>query len=117
MSDYVLVQVRDFPLELRTALATQAEERNVPMGRVAVEILADACHMPDVVNDMNWRQHYRGSENVSDFSFRMPPKLHRKTRMEAARNGATVRGIVISILSAHYGLGEQPATRRTPERA
>lgn len=85
--------------DLRRELEAEAEERNTTLNDIAGEILA--AHY-----GLTWRQSgARYSSVAAQFKLRVPEPLHRKIRQEYARYpDRTVRGIVLSILAAHYDI-------------
>lgn len=95
------------PDELRAALDREAAEENVTLNDVAGSILSEHFGIAWEISGKPYRVM------ASQFKLRVPEELHLKLRMTAALDkGTVVRGIVISVLSNHYGLETVSPTRR-----
>lgn len=109
MSSRVEIVVQDVPAELRAALVADAAARNVSINEAAVAPLAE--HF-GVEREPSGRPH-RGESGSTQLLLAVPDDLRQAIRLMAARKGATIRGIVIQVLSDHYGLdgGDQIGRR------
>jgi hypothetical protein len=95
------------PDDLRAALDQEASEENVTLNDVAGSILAEYFGLQWELSGKPYRKM------APQFKLRVDESLHLKLRMTAAIDQRTVvRGIVISVLAAHYGLGDYSPTRR-----
>lgn len=111
MADRVEIVVQDIPQELRSAIIADAREQNVSINEVAVRILATAF---GVEREPSGRP-YRGESGSTQLLLAVPDALRTAVRLSSARRGATIRGIVIEVLSEHYslpvdGVGRRPRT-------
>lgn len=95
------------PEDLRAALDADAEAGDVTLNDVASSILSEHFGVP-------WTSSGKPYRPMADqFKLRVSESLHLKLRMTAALDQRTVvRGIVISVLSDHYGLDAVSPTRR-----
>lgn len=104
--------VYDVPPEIRQALVTDAEVRNVSINEAAVSILAEHYNVKYVPTGVP----FTGDDGGKNLSIRGGAKLHRKIDIDRARRGGgTLRGIVLERLALHYGL-EPPPIGRRPRR-
>ena len=108
MSKMILNEV--LPVDLRKAVEADAEIRDVSLNDAAVRIL---CEHFDLQCEM--RSGYR-SPQADRFKLRVPDELHRAIRIEAAQCGLTARGVVLSLLSKHYGTEAIDPSRRPRRR-
>lgn len=104
-----LVVNEEIPPDLREALQKEAQERNWSLNDVANKILADHYG----VEFLHPRTHYRLT--APRFKLRVPERIHRKLREEAASKLQTIRGTALSILAAHFGT-TQVSPQRRPRR-
>lgn len=95
------------PPELRRHLEETAQSQDITLNDAAGAIVAKHFGLA-------WRYTGKSYRPMAEqFKLRVPEDLHAKLRMTAALDKRTVvRGIVISVLSDHYGLGSIPPTRR-----
>lgn len=102
------VIVPDVPSKIRTALIKDAMKQGVSVNEVAARILAAHCQIE--------REHgvHRFVAMTTDgrMTFRVPAEVRRCLRIEAAEQGATIRGLVIQALAAPYGIDFNDTTRR-----
>lgn len=99
----------EIPQDLRQALQAEAQRRNWSLNDVASKILADHYN----VEFDHPRTTYRLT--AQRFKLRVPERIHRKLREEAAHKLQTIRGTALSILSVHFGT-EQVNPQRRPRR-
>lgn len=105
------MHIHDVPPDLWRAIVADAEERRTSRTEVAVAILAKRFR---VRRDPSGAPFRRGELDVTEpLKLRVPEKLRAKLRMEAARTGGTIRGVVLATLAAEYGL-PVPSTGRQP---
>lgn len=104
----VEIVVQDVPPDLREKLVADAEARNVSINEAAVAPLAE--HF-GVEREPSGRG-FRGESGSSQLLLAVPDELRTAVRLMAARKGATIRGIVIDVLSDHYGLDNGSIGRR-----
>lgn len=92
-----LVLNEELPADLRKKLDREAKAEDHTVNDIAVRALSERF-------DLEWtpsRYHFRPVS--ARFKLSVPDELHRRIRVEAAVRSQTVRGIVLSILSEHYG--------------
>jgi hypothetical protein len=94
------------PTEVREALDRDGKESNIHLNDVAGSILAERFEVEWKGSGLEYRQM------AEQFKLRVPEQLHWKLRMHAALAGHTVRGTVLSVIAAHYGLTAITPTRR-----
>lgn len=98
--------------DVREQLDREANVWDCTLNDVATRILSDHYQIKWVPTGARY------SELKPRTKLRVPETLHRKIRMEYARDQRkTVRGIVLSILAAHYGLEPISPYRRARSSA
>lgn len=95
---------------LREQLDRDANAQDVTLNDAAGLILAAHYKLRWPLSDASYRP-----STAARFKLRVPEAMHRKIRLDAARDQSTARGIVLNILSIHYGL-EPVARHRRPRR-
>lgn len=113
MTDRSVVEViiPDVPPMIRASLINDARNQGISVNEVAARILAARCNIDRA--DVNTRFVPVVSE--SRLTFRVPTEVRRCLRLEAAQDGATIRGLVIAALADRYdipfdGTGRRPRT-------
>lgn len=109
MDKLTLVVNEEIPQDLREALREEAQKRNWSLNDVATKILADHYQ----VEFSYPRSTYRST--ATRFKLRVPERIHRKLREEAAHKLQTMRGTALSILASHFGT-TQVSPQRRPRR-
>ena len=109
-----LIQVRDFPLDLRAALAAEADEDGTSVADITVSILS-RCYGVKWEPTMRPSTQHRGKP-AKDFSLRMPTALATHLRVDAATSKRTFRAVVLTILCAHYQMVPPSLVRRQPTK-
>lgn len=95
------------PPAVRAALEVEAQNEDVTLNDIAGSILSEHFGLPWEASGKKYRPM------AEQFKLRVPEDLHAKLRMTAALDKRTVvRGIVINVLSNHFGLEAIPPTRR-----
>lgn len=94
------------PLDLRAALDSDAEARDVTVNDAATLVLSAHYEMPWVMSGARFRPV------AEQFKLRVSDDIHRAIRMDAAANGHTSRGVVLRILAAHYNVTDIDPYRR-----
>ena len=95
--------------DLRAALETDAQQRNLSLNDAAVRVLAREFRV-------RWQSSDGGYRASADrFKLRIPEHIHRAIRVRAAREEGTMRGVSLGILADHYGV-EPIDLRRRPRR-
>ena len=96
------MHIPDVPAELWHAIVADAEAQGTSRTEVAVAILARRFRVARKPSGAPFR---RVEIDVAEpLKLRVPERLRDKLRIQAARNGATIRGVVIAELSDEYGL-------------
>lgn len=98
------------PEDLRKALEADAEVRDISLNDAAIRILCEHFSL-----NCEIRSSFRPAQ-ADRFKLRVPDELHRSIRVEAAHNGGTARGVVINLLSEHYGTELIDPSRRPRRR-
>lgn len=105
----ILILYEPLPEDLRTAINVEADAKDWSPYDVVRKILSDRYGLAYE----NLSAYRPAGER---FKLRVDPKLRQKINLEAAKNGATIRGIVLSTLATHYGLAPIDTGRR-PRKA
>jgi hypothetical protein len=121
MTKRVQIILTEMPLEQRQALAADAEERNVSRNEALVSVL---CQAYNVVYEPA-RSSFRPVDDTDlekPITFEVPKKVRDKIRVSAARQNATMAGLVRLAVAQHYGLPTEspvrkPRAPRTKENA
>jgi hypothetical protein len=107
----VEMHIHDVPADVWEAIVADAEEQGTSRTEVATAILARRFRVRHTPSGAPFR---RGELDVNEpLKLRVPEGLRAKIRMEAARHGATIRGVVVGTLAEEYGL-PAPRTARKP---
>lgn len=107
----VEMHIPDVPADLWEAIVADAEEQGTSRTEVAVAILARRFTVRRTPSGAPFR---RVEIDVTEpLKLRVPERLRDKIRLRAAREGATIRGVVVAELAAEYGL-PVPSTARRP---
>jgi hypothetical protein len=107
----VEMHIPDVPAELWEAIIADAEAQGTSRTEVAVAILARRFSVKRQPSGAPFR---RVEVDLADpLKLRVPVRLRDKIRLAAARQGATIRGIVVAELADEYGL-PVPSTARRP---
>lgn len=104
-----LVVNEEIPQDLRAALQRDAQARNWSLNDVANKVLADHYRVDFSYSGTSYRL------TAPRFKLRVPERIHRKLREEAAHKLQTIRGTALNILSVHFGT-ERVSPQRRPRR-
>ena len=104
------INVRDVPEPLRRAVEEDARERNLSVNDVQGELLA--AHYAVPWTHAGRRRHEYPYSGVDQWVIRVPASLKGLIRQHAEASGNTMRGIILLILSRHYGQSPERAVRR-----
>lgn len=105
------VIVPDVPAKIRRALIRAAQTQGVSVNEVAARILANHCG----INRQHGAHRFVALTTDGRMTFRVPAEVRRCLRIEAAEQGATMRGLVIRALAGEYGI-EFTDTNRRPRK-
>jgi predicted HicB family RNase H-like nuclease len=97
------------PVRTRRALQQEARKGGISINDVVVGVL---CTRYGLVCDPTAPRYYPGT-NSRKLYLRLPAKVHRLLRIEAAENGWTQGGLVLKALAEHFELPVKPAKRRS----
>lgn len=107
---YVQVNISEMSEAMRQALAADAEAKDVSRNEAAVEVL---CSAYGIDRGVPRRSSYRPiPENDGPITFELPKPLRDKLRVQAARKGATMAGLIRVALAEHYELPPEEPTRK-----
>lgn len=110
MDKLTLVVNEEIPSDLRAALQKEAQERNWSLNDVANKVLADHYREEFSYSGTSYRQ-----TTAARFKLRVPERIHRRLREEAAHKLQTIRGTSLNILAVHFGT-ERINPQRRPRR-
>lgn len=110
----VKIIVPDVPEATRAAVDAHAEEHDLSRNQVAVAALEARYSLrPSEVVGSGFRPQENGREGP--WSLEVPVKVRERLRVEAARGGFTISGLVRATLAEKFGLPVEDA-RRKPRR-
>lgn len=101
----ILILYETLSDDLRSAIDTEALARDWSPYDVVRNILSERY---SIVYDNPGPYRPAGDR----FKLRVSAALRKKISLEAAKNGSTIRGIVLSALASHYGLAAIDPGRR-----
>lgn len=107
-SNYPAVNVKEVPPEIGDAVEADAQERNVSVADAIGEAIADYYGVP-------WEHSgypYTGTTGATQWVIRLPEELKALIYLHAKRTANAQRGIILFILSRHYGLAEESPRKR-----
>lgn len=104
------INIRDVPEPLREAVEADARERNLSVNDVQGEVLASYYAVPWTHGGR--RKNEYAYSGVDQWVIRVPASLKALVRQHAEASGNTMRGIVLLILTRHYGLPPEDTHRR-----
>lgn len=105
------MHIHSVPADVWHAIVADAEEQGTSRTEVAVSILARRFRVKHSPSGAPFR---RTELDVAEpLKLRVPERLRAKIRVEAAKNGGTIRGVVVATLAEAYGL-PVPGTARKP---
>lgn len=107
----VEMHIPDVPPHLWIAIENDAREQGTSRTEVAVAILARRFRVARQPSGAPFRKVEIGRDEP--LKLRVPERLRDKLRIAAARQDATIRGIVVAELSAEYGLPVPSTARRS----
>jgi hypothetical protein len=106
----VQIIVQDVPDALQAKLVADAQQKETPVADRALDILCQHFRVPYAPSTRGYTAVTSTSRLL--FSRRVPERLRTKLNMEAAKVGGTQRGVILKILSEHYGLPAVSPRRR-----
>jgi hypothetical protein len=101
----ILILYEPLPEELRSVIDAEAYAKDWSPYDVVRKVLSDRYGL--AYENLS---HYRPAGER--FKLRVSKELRKKINLEAARNGGTIRGVVLSVLASHYGLDPISTGRR-----
>lgn len=107
------MHIHDVPEEIWQAIIEDAQTQGTSRTEIAVAILAERFKVRREPSGAPFRPSDGELDVTKPLMFRVPAKLREKIRVEAARSGLTIRGVVVGTLAAKYGL-PMPRTSRKP---
>lgn len=110
MTNRVKIIVPHVSDSLLQGIEAYAAEHNISRNHVVVEGLLDRYSLKHPDTKPPYREHDGTRPNV--LSVEVPTKIREKLRVEAARKGATISGIVRATLAEKLGLPEEDMYRR-----
>lgn len=105
------MHIHDVPADVWRAVVEDAERQGTSRTEVAVAILARRFRVRRAPSGAPFR--HKDLDVTEPLKLRVPDGLRDKIRVEAARTGATIRGVVVATLAEAYGL-PIPGTGRKP---
>lgn len=106
----VKIIVPDVPEATRRALADRAEALDVSRNEAVVMILSERYRIQHVAGGQGYRPF--NLANDGPWSLDVPEKVRAALRLDAARKGATIQGLVRNALAEALGLPLEVPTRR-----
>ena len=103
--------VLDMPKQLRQRLSTEARQAGVSVNEIANTILCTAYRVPVYRTGKPYVPLTTNGRMV----FRVPAKVRKRLRQQAARDGVTMAGLIKVALAEHYGL-PAPNPARKPRQ-
>lgn len=103
--------VLDMPEPIRQHLSSEAEQAGVSVNEIANTVLCDAYRVPVYRTGKPYVPLTTNGRMV----FRVPAKVRKRLRQQAARDGVTMAGLVKVALAEHYGL-PAPNPARKPRQ-
>lgn len=107
------MHIHDVPADVWLAIIADAEAQGTSRTEVAVAILADEFKVRREPSGAPFRSEDGELDVTKPLKMRVPIRLREKIRVRAARNGDTIRGVVVGALADRYGL-PMPRTSRKP---
>jgi len=104
------ILITEMPVAIREALSEDAQARDVSRNEAAVAVLAARYSVERQPSSTPFRPV--AVDTDGPITFDVPTKLREKLRVAAARQGATIAGLIRAALAEHYGLPVEPPTRR-----
>lgn len=105
----VTMLIRGVPADLKAAVISDAEKREIGMNDVIVGILAARYSIKFETSD---RKMTSTPGLSADLVLRMPDTLRRAIAVDAAKRGGSQRAVVVAAVARHYGMPEPSLTRR-----
>lgn len=102
----ILIFYEPLPPDLRLAVEAEAEEKGITAYDLVRGVLSDRYGLAHTGSGLPYRP------TGERFKLRVSPGLRKRINMEAAKNGGTIRGVVLSALASHYGLAPINQGRR-----
>lgn len=96
------MHIPDVPADVWHAIVADAEGQGTSRTEVAVAILARRFRVKRAPSGAPFRR--QELDVAEPLKLRVPDGLRDKIRIEAARTGATIRGVVVAALAEAYGL-------------
>ena len=106
----VKIIIPDVPPATRRALAVHAEQRDVSRNEAVVGILAQHYRIKHETGSSRYRPW--NLDNEGPWSLDVPEKVRSALRLDAARKGATIQGLVRNALAEALGLPPEVPMRR-----
>jgi hypothetical protein len=106
------MHIHDVPADVWLAIIADAEAQGTSRTEVAVAILADEFKVRREPSGAPFRSEDGELDVTKPLKMRVPIRLREKIRVRA-RNGDTIRGVVVGALADRYGL-PMPRTSRKP---
>lgn len=98
--ELVEVNLQDVPAAIRRKVAAEAKRNDMSVSYVVAKAVGMSTG-----NDLEPpRGKYSGGATHATMVVSLPEPLRRVLRMEAARKGATIRGLILAALAERYAL-------------
>lgn len=106
------IMVPDVSREMRAAVESAAREQGISRQHVAVVALSERYQLAVEVEAGPHTPAPAFVESSGSWSLEVPERVRRKLRLEAARRGATISGLVRETLAEKFGLPPESPSRR-----